>query len=222
MMEAYHIAEYFFFYNLIFTILFFLIAGGISVLAFKIYRLTKKRQLKLFSLSFLAFAIAHIGMFGAEMARILFGEPMQGGHHLMQCPFCFSFWPFLMGLTLTLYLAGLILLVYMTFKVEEVRVPLLLGAVIAASMLFIPRPIFLFHIIATIILFFLAWYYAKSYLKHRHAGNMLVFLAFLFLLLGNLLLAFSIQNVLFFTIGRSLQLVGYGCFLANLILVFKK
>lgn len=212
-MEFYRIAESFFLYDLLFTLLFILVAGTISVLSFRINRLAKRRQLNLFGLSFLAFALSHILMLLANLARAaVMGPPHQ----------LFPFWPLLMGSTFTLHLLGLVLLLYTTFKVQEIRIPLLLGAVIAASMLFVQRPVFLFHIIATILLFFLIWYYLKRTIAHRHASNLLVLLAFLFLLLGNLTLVFSLNEMLFFSMGRLLQLAGYGCFLANLVLVFRK
>ena len=216
-MDLYRIAESFFVYNLVFTIMFILVAAAISILAFKLYGLTKKRQLQLFGLSFLAFALAHAGMFAAELLRRFWMSPgMMYGRQ------GFGFWPLIMGATFTLYMLGMVLLVHTTSKKKEARHALLLGAVIAAALLSVHRPVMLFHLFATILLFFLVWFYWNSYTKHRHIGNLLVFLAFLFLLAGNLTLVFSLHDVLFFTIGRSLLLAGYGCFLANLVLVFRK
>ncbi len=216
-MEGYRIAAEFFLFNQAFLLLFLLVSAAISALAYHVYRLTKRRQLKRFSLSFLALALAHAGMFAAELFR---PEPVE--HALRAVPGGSPLFPFLMGLWLALYLIGLVLLASMTLKSKEPRFPLLLGAVIAAAMLLIPRPLFLFHIIACILLAFLTVHYAVVYRKQRHAGSLLVLLAFAFLLLGNLMLVFSLREMLFFTLGQILQLVGYLSFLANLVLVFRK
>jgi len=117
---------------------------------------------------------------------------------------------------------GLILLIYMTLKVKNIKIMLLLFGVIYISLIFSPGQLFLFHVLSSLLLGFIVLYYYDSYKARKQLQKLVVLIAFVFLFLGQLALIFSVQNATFFMTGRILQLIAYLCILANLVLIIRK
>lgn len=225
-MEAYIISPWFFGYNLIFLIMFAVTTLLVSIFAYRIYKLTKQNQLKLFSTAFLAFSIGYMiqavthFLISSRLIELMIGfragrrVPPLGGITTLNNILYNSYVIFIM--------LGLILLIYMTLKVKNMKIMFLLFGVIFLSLIFTPGHLFLFHTLSSLLLGFIVLYYYDSYKAKKQLQKLVVLIAFVFLLLGELALIFSVQNATFFMMGRTLQLIAYLCILTNLVLIIRK
>ena len=223
-MDAYNISSGFFRYNLVFGLIFLIITLLVSIFAYKVYKLTKQDQLRLFSLAFLGFSLAYAvrsliefitfsklnvmlvdGMGRREIAEVIF--PLRAVSE-------YAFMLFFIG--------GLILLTYMTFKTKNRPMLFLLFGTVSLSLLLNPLPLFLFHILASLFFIIIVVHYYKNYQSKKKLQTFLVFIAFVFLLLCNITLIFSVRHPNSFTLGRILELIAYFFILTDLILIYKK
>ncbi len=223
-MDAYHIHSGFFVYNLVFGLIFLITTSLVSIFSYRVYKLTRQDQLRLFSLAFLGFSLAYAvrslielitfsklnvmlvdGMGRREIAEVIF--PLRAVSD-------YAFMLFFIG--------GQILLTYMTFKTKNRPMLFLLFGTVFLSLLLNPLPLFLFHILASLFFIIIVIHYYKNYKIKRKLQAFLVFLAFVFLFLGNLTLILSTRNPAPFTLGRILELIAYFFILTDLILIYKK
>jgi hypothetical protein len=222
-MDAYHIPPGFFVYNLVFGLVFLITAMLVSLFSYRVYKLTKQDQLKLFSLAFLGFSLAYITRLVTDVTsffrlNLILTEGMNR-HELREIMFSnvLSDYAFML-----FFIGGLILLTYMTFKTKNRPMLFLLFGTVVISLLLNPLPLFLFHVLASLFFIIIVIHYYKNYKLKRKSQAFLVFLAFVFLFLGNLTLIFSTRNPAPFTLGRILELVAYFFILTDLILIYKK
>ena len=222
-MDAYNISSGFFRYNLVFGLIFLITTLLVSLFAYKVYKLTKQDQLKLFSLAFLVFSLAYITRLITDVTNFfrlnwILTEGMNR-HELREVMFLgvLSDYAFML-----FFIGGLILLTYMTFKTKNRPMLFLLFGTVFLSLLLNPLPLFLFHVLASLFFIIIVIHYYKNYKLKRKLQSFLVFLAFVFLFLGNLTLIFSTRNPMPFTLGRILELIAYFFILTDLILIYKK
>jgi len=213
-MPPYQIFPWFAGINLAFIALFAIITGLVSYLAYKVYKLTENKNLKLFSLAFLSIAVGYI-------LSLLFSL---NAFFMLKRPFMRRV---LFGTATTKFniiftLLGLCLLVYMTFKQDNKTLLALLLSILAVVIFTTLQPLILFHSLAAVVLTFIVIYYYNHFGKKRNKKIALVLIAFILLLLSQILLIFSGRVSLTFLLGRTVELAGYSCILANLILVLRK
>jgi hypothetical protein len=84
------------------------------------------------------------------------------------------------------------------------------------------NPLLMFFILSSIFLVFIAYYFMQNYFKHKQAKTLLIGLAFLSLLLGQIQFIFLSHRYLFYIIGNILQFIGYLLILWNFLLLRKK
>lgn len=198
-------------------IIFAIITLLLAYMAFKAFKMTKTRVTKLFtysfgfmSLSYVAFATTHFFELTSLNKAI--------------CS-VFTFIPLYFFNLLGIYshfffmMAGLSVLVYMTFRVpkSEIFFTLLFGSVISV---FVSKSVFVvFFTLSIIYLAIVFTYYVKLYLRKGSPGNFKMMLAFLLLIIGNIFYLLSIGNASFFVGGEILVLLGYFTILYNLFSV---
>ncbi len=220
-MNAYKIFSWFMGYNAMLKIGFALITLLVFIYAFHLYKLTSQKQLKLFSFAFLSISLSYIMNFliGLSIFYMLPTRAVGKFMHTRAFQTAMIFGNFLHMLLFTI---GLVLLTYMTFKHKDKKLLFLLLALGILPLLFISKPILLFHLISVAFLIVIVLFYKANYKKHKKTQSFLVLSAFLFLLLSNLLFIFSIQSALSHFIGDMLELVAYLLILANLMLLKRK
>ncbi len=223
-MDAYHIASGFFMYNFIFGLIFLVITFLVSIFSYKVYKLTGQDQLKLFSLAFLGFSLAYAIRSLIEFITFfsIKGLLVDGvdRHEITEVIFplrALSEYAFML-----FFIGGLILLTYMTFKTKNRPMLFLLFGTVFLSLLLNPFPLFLFHVLASLFFVIIVIHYYKNYKSKKKPQTFLVFIAFVFLLLGNFTLVFSMRHPSPFTLGRILELIAYFFILTDLILIYKK
>jgi len=219
-MEAYQIFSWFLKYDVGLRVAFAITTFLVFFFAYRMYKLTNKRELKIFSISFLVFSISYIitvllnltAMLGYTkgMGRLL---KMHGMHGLK----IFGFYA--QGV---LFLIGLVLLVYMATRIKDKKILLLLLGLTVIPMIVVPRPLMLFHTIAALLLAYVVVFYYSNYMRRKRRHALLVLLAFAFLFFGHLLFVFSVHKPVFHLLGDMLELVAYLFILANLLLLGRK
>ncbi len=223
-MERYLISQGFFGFNLLFMLIFAVITLLVSIFAYRIYKLTKQNQLRLFSIAFLSFSISYIlraavNFIPRHLSCIEDAGPCQGLGPLGRTPIFPSITE---NIHVVFFMLGLVLLVYMVLKIEDKRILMLLAGAVSISLLFTPRHLLVFHLTSFFLLWFIVVEYYKNYKRHKQSQPFIVLAAFVILLLGQLSLIFSVFNPFFFMAGRVAELLCYLLILTNLLLTLKK
>ncbi|MBS3149648.1 hypothetical protein J4455_03050 [Candidatus Woesearchaeota archaeon] len=200
--------------GIIFEALFAIVLIAISITAYKFYRVSRQEKLKLFSAAFGSLALYYI-------IKSLINADLLTSNNLTRDKLLD-----LGQLTLVAHiffmLAGLIILLYLSLKVKNNRLFSLLIIIIFVTAFTSRNNVIIFHVISTILLSFLSLHYYESYKKKPHKNNLIVFIAFLLLLLANLDFIFSYYSPILFVIGHFIEFISYLLFLINLINIFKK
>lgn len=202
-------------FSIFLTLLFFLVSLGISYLAYRSYKLTKLRRAKLFTYAFILLTFSHLFSVIVMAQRFMLGPGMMGlGSPMHDLG--------IMDISMAAYMLAFILFFITTLKTKELSIPFSLAMIIGFVLILIGRAAFVFHGIAAILLLFVVYYYWEKYWQQKHLNNFVTFLAFFAMLVGNVLLVFTLRDSLFFTVAQFLRLLGYLLFLGNLVLVLKK
>jgi len=216
-MPPYIISQGFMNLNILFTLAFAVTTFLVSLISYKIYKLTSRKELKLFSFAFLSFALAYIIQFVLGVVLKYKLETAIRAKFRTAVPFISA-----SNLSHEIFFSiGLIILVYMTCKSKDKKLLGLLLGLVLIPILFNPLALFVFHIISSFLLIFILFFYYKNYRQHKKLKTKLVLLAFIFLFIANLTFIFAVRQGLFFIIGRSLELIAYICILVNLRLLKK-
>ena len=216
-MPPYAISQGFMNLNILFTLAFAVTTFLVSFISYKVYKLTYRKELKLFSFAFLSFAFAYI-------LQLILGIVLKYKLETVVRAKFRTAVPFITASTFSheiLFSVGLILLVYMTCKTRSKQLFGLLLGLVLIPILFNPMSIHVFHIISSFMLMFLVLFYYRNYRAHKNLKTELVLIAFVFLLISNFTFIFAARQGLFFILGRSLELIAYVCVLVNLRLLKK-
>jgi hypothetical protein len=217
-MDAYIIAPKFMLFNLVFSLAFAIVTLLVARLSYKMYKLTSRKELKLFTGAFSLFSLAYF-------LQLIFGLAIQYrlvemmGRAKMRAVF-----PLLSTVTyihVLLFAIGLTLLAFMTCKTKSNRLLVLLLGLVLIPLFVTSNLLPVFHLVSTFMLLFILLFYYNNYKHNKNLKTELVLLAFIFLLIGNMTFIFAVRQGLFFIFGRSLELIAYICILANLRLLKK-
>lgn len=204
------------FLHLGFTLMTFLV----GIYAFKMYKLAHKNELKLFSLAFLLFSLSYLIAFILDMSVIM--NITRHGKGLIITTVPSALRAIALLTFAMLFVFGLVLLCYMTFKACRKSILLLLLGLTIIPIALDKNPIMLFHVISSVLLGYLVFFYLCNYTSNKHFSSFLVLLAFIFLFFGHLQLIFSVKYAMFYVLGDMLELVAYLFILANLVLINRK
>jgi len=120
------------------------------------------------------------------------------------------------------FLASLCLLFWLTLKVKDKRVLLLLVFFSGVSTLLNPFLFSVFHIAATVILFFVFTFFHHNYSQNATPNTFQVMTAFLLIFLSQLSFVFISLTQIAYVLGEFLQLFGYSLLLINCVSILKK
>lgn len=180
--------------------------------------------MRLFSLAFLGFSLAYVtrSIIGFVTFSRLNGLLVEGMRRREIAEAMFPLRAVSEYAFMLFFIGGLILLTYMTFRTKNKPMLFLLFGTVFLSLLLNPFPLFLFHVLASLFLIIIVIHYYRNYQRKKKLQTFLVFLAFVFLLLGNFSLIFSVRHPGPFTLGRILELIAYFFILTDLVLIYKK
>ncbi|MBT6995638.1 hypothetical protein HN865_01140 [Candidatus Woesearchaeota archaeon] len=209
--------EWFFGYDVALEFLFAIILLAVAIFAFRAYKLTEQKQLIYFSLSFLFIGISYIieSIFNYMTITKLNATICQAVKIKSVALFD------LMGIYTHMFFMtiGLVLLVYMTFKVEEKRPLWLLLIVSLVAIFFSWNKLLIFFLLSSIYLLFLVAHFFGNCIIHKTANAFMIASAFFLLFISHLHFIFALNSSLFYFAGHILELFAYLLILLNLVLL---
>lgn len=219
MVGVYVIPNWFFGYSIALGLFFALVNGLVAYYAFKISRLTSHRIPGLFGwgfsligASYLMWSLLNLSLFSGlndsldELLRVT-------GLNLLYTIEAY--------IHLILFLSGLIVLTYMTLRVENRRTLVLLFLLVLLSLVFAANTLYIFYSASSVLLAYIIWHYALNYWRRRTTRNLISLLAFIFLFLSTFNLAFALQSGVFYINGHMFGLLAYVLILFNLVWVLR-
>jgi hypothetical protein len=211
--------EWFFAYSIIFELFFTVTTLLISFYAFKVYRLTDQREAKLFSVAFFSIAISYIVQIILNI--IIMGKFEENVVSWINLQSIFLLQLFGLYAHALFYIIGLTILSYITLKIHNHRIFMLLVVLILVSVFFSINKLFMFYLLSSILLLFTVMYYFVRYIQKRKANTLLVLISMIFLLLGTIHVMFSVNNGIYYVIGNILEFVAYLVLLINMLIIFQ-
>ena len=196
----------------VYNIISFLVAGAISFLGYKAYKLLKDKKYLNFSISFLFITLSFIVfMLTNLLVYINLGAGAVKILNIIN-------WGFISYALLTV--AGFFLLVLLTFKIRNIKFISLLSLAIIAALIFsdfIMTFIQMFHIILFALTLALSFHYYKNCTEKKTTNSKLVFSAFSLIMISHIFSFASGANEVIFAIGNTVLVLGYILLLATIL-----
>lgn len=206
-MDVHLIPSWFFGAHIVFQLIFMILTAIIGIYAIKVYKLTNKNQVKLFSIAFILFSIHYLiqsalNFFiyfntASELKYILYGTYS----HMI------------------IFIIGLIALLMMSLDIKNIKSFLLITIISLIAVFFSENKLYIFFLLASIFLIYISYFYLKNYMKNKNTTSMISFIAFMFLLFGNIHFLFSVNHETFYVITHFLELIAYTLIIINLKLI---
>jgi len=208
---------WFYGYDVVLEIGFALTALIIAFFAFKIFHITDQRPVWLFGISFLLIAISYV--IQSLLNLLIVTQTDTFVCNALKLPYISLFGTYGIFVHMLFMTAGLVLLTYMSFKIEKPRVLWVLLSVALIAIFSSVSPLHVFFLLSTTFLAIILWHFISNYRQTRQMATLLVVLAFAFLLFGSVHFLISVDHELYYAIGHVLELFAYMLILANLYVV---
>ncbi len=217
MIYSYLSPEWFYGYDAGFELAFAVISLVVSLFAFRIYKKTSQRLVRLFGFSFLLISLSY---FIESVLNYFIVTYLNGQMPVVEKLTSVAGFEYIGILTHIVFMTiGLSILLYATLKDRRLRLLWFLIIISLAAILFNEDTLYMFYMVSTIFLAFISWHFILNYLRNKQAKTLLVALAFIFLLIGNFHFLISVNHQLFYVIGHVLEFVAYAFILINFYLV---
>lgn len=211
--------SWFFIYSIILEAFFAVITLVVSYYAFKVYKLIEEDNAKLLSNAFLCIAISYIVQAVLNIIVLSkFDEDVVSLMSLRDAALLNLFGTYVHAL---FFVIGLVLLTYTTFKVRNIRIVTLLISIILVAVLFCPNKVFLFYVIAAILLIHTVIHYFINYLKSKKINALLILTAMILLFIASLQFILAVNYEIYYVLGHILEFVAYALILTNLVIILK-
>jgi hypothetical protein len=211
--------EWFFGYDMALEVIFAVITLLVSFYAWKIYKVTAERNIRLFSLAFLFIALSYITQSILNFVIMEQLEEKVCGIINLQSVYLLN----LFGIYVhsILFLIGLLLLTYIALKIYSLRTFVLMFLLVFTSLYFSPYKTFMLYLLSTTLLGFIVYYYIANYWNNKKWTTLLVTIAMLILFVGYLHFMFATENPFYYVVGHVLELVAYLLVLINLLIILR-
>ena len=195
-----------------------IVAAIVSLYSHKIYKIVKDQNYRFFSWAFLLIAVSFVFKILSNFT-ILNRVKIQGINFVYTVLSQPSYMPLVDFVTFTLYkifyLLGFLILFLILTKTDKKDKIFLFIYLSIIAILFSIYLNFIFHITLLLILLFLTLHFYQNHKNHKTTNSMLVFVAFLIILIAHLSFVFSDMRSLFYMIGEGLLLIAFLCLLIN-------
>ena len=217
MVQLYSIPTWFDGFNVAFEVLFLLATSIVAFYSFKIYKISSKKEVKLFglafaslSISYLIIAIVNIYFISAESGIMMLTiERMMDIKNIAVSSYIFF------------SIMGFVTLLYTTLKIERLRIYGLLVLLTFTAINFSFNKIFMIYFITSLFLLFINYHYFREYLDKKRVNILLVFLGMIFLFLSNVIFLVETAYISTYVVSHILELIGYTFIIASLIKIIK-
>jgi hypothetical protein len=193
---------------IVYQIVSFLVAGAISLLGYKAYKLIKEKKYLNFSIAFLFIMLSFVVL---ALTNILVYLNLDEAVNKI---FAIINWGFIAYAVFTI--AGFFLLVVLTFKVKDIKIISILSLGIVVALIFLPF-VKIFHIILLILALLLSYYFYKNCREKKTANSKLVFCAFIAMMISHMFHLASGSSQVVFVMGNTILVLGYILLLVTLL-----
>jgi len=206
MVFAYIVPPWFFRIDSLFEIIFSISTLIIAITSFKIYSLSKEKNILKFGVGFLLLAISYA--IWAAMNAITI-QQLQEKMTNIEISQLLTISTLGANIYMMLFMAGLVTLAYATFNINKGGIYyLLLGptlTVIAISL----EKIITFRIISIFFLSFIAYHYIDAYSLKQNNKTLGALISFSLLFIANFIYLFAPLNSLSYVISHGIELLAY-------------
>lgn len=218
MVQLYLVPKWFVNISILIELIITLVSFGISYFSFRVYRLTKEREIKFFSLGFLAVALGYLTWLVLNLIML---TDIGGDISSLRISRINFIGAVLLIAYFALFLIGWSTLNYATFKVKSFRnYTLIVGLSLLAVYSAINKAS-AFYLVSILLSLIMASHYYFEYFDNRNPRRLLVFSSFLLIFISRVELYLSSNSYMHYIAGHSVELVGYMILLINLIMVVK-
>jgi hypothetical protein len=208
---------WFYGYDIALEGLFTIVSFVVALFAFKIYKETSERSVKLFGTAFLLIAVSYT--IQTVLNLFIFIRTSQSLNEFMHISSLHVIHNLGMITHILFMTIGLVVLAYMTFKICNSRVFWLLLVLALAGIFLSLTPLFSFYLFSSILLIFISGHFLKTFWRKKQPKTLLVAVAFLLLLFGSIHFFISENHRTLYAVGHILELCAYILIMVNLYLV---
>ncbi|MGV8086123.1 MAG: hypothetical protein ACP5N1_00695 [Candidatus Woesearchaeota archaeon] len=210
---------WFFGYDIILEVLFAIITLLVCGYAWKIYKITNENQLRLFSWAFLFIGLSYIAQSILNFLILMKLDDYVCGVINLQSVYHLN----LFGIYLhaILFLIGLLIMAYISLKIDNAKAFMLLLIIIFASLYFSPYKTFTLYLLSSILLIFTSYHYLIAYMNNRKTTTLMVLMAMILLFIGNISFILATNKASYYVIGHMLEFLAYILVLVNLLIVLR-
>jgi hypothetical protein len=219
MSNIFIIPEWFIAYDMALEVIFTIITLLVSYYAWKIYKVTEERNIRLLSMAFLFISLSYfvqciLNWIILEQLedKVIGFIGLQSIYHLNLFGIYFH---------AILFLIGLLLLTYIALKIYSLRTFILLFLLVFTSLYFSSYKTFTLYLLSTTLLGFIVYYYIANYWNNKKWTTLLTTIAMLTLFAGYLYFIFATENPFYYVVGHVLELLAYILVLGNLIIILR-
>ena len=205
-------------YDILLEFLFSLVALTVALFAFKAYKMTSHRQIRLFSAGFMFIFFSYITQALFSALILLRGDDVVCQRDIFET---------LLLNTLGFYshvlfmIIGLLILVYMTFRTKKFTALGFLITITLVSLFFSQSLFYNFYLLTAISFGFLSWHFIETYMGKKNNKTLLVIAAFGLLTASSLIFLVSLSQPNLYVFGKLFELVAYMFILTNFYLITK-
>ena len=211
--------SWFFGYDILFELFFFIISLIIALYALKVYRTTNQKLAKYFSYGFILITAAYLiqsisnYLVYSKLDSQLCQTANLSSVGIVDAVGTYAY--------ILLMISGFVVLLFVSLKSDKNRTLWILLAASIIAIMLSKNPIYTFYLLSSIYLAFIAWHFIENYLKNKQAITLTTALAFIFLWFGTFHFLISVNHELFYMIGHILEFFAYIMILVNWYLVKK-
>ncbi|MFW6286064.1 MAG: hypothetical protein ACOC16_02985 [Nanoarchaeota archaeon] len=211
---------WFYGYDILLEFFFMIISFIVGTFAFYIYRKTKQRSVKYFSIAFYFISLSYL--IQTLINIVLFLNMTEKIYCNLTNPFIITLSNLAKITHIFFLIVGLGIILFTTFREDKKRL-LTLFILMPLLIIFLSSNLlYMFYLISSIYLAFISWNYILNFVKTKKFKTFLVAVAFLFLFFGSFHFLLSVNHQVFYAIGLFLELLAYILILTNLYLIIKK
>ena len=220
-MEPLHIIPAWFLgLNTTFEIIFVIFTALIAFYSFKIYRISRQRESRIFGLSFLFLSLSYASII---VANILFLCILRGGFCTIEIGDIISLKNLFVLLYLSFLVLGFITLFYTTLKSKNTRLYFLLLFLSLTSIFYSADRSLSIYFISSLFLLLIGIHYFKQYSLIKNKNTLYVAIGISLIFISNVLMGFvgnyTLPNL--YVISSFLEIAGYIFIVSSLIKVLK-
>ncbi len=219
MANVFIVPQWFFGYDIVLEVIFALITLFVAIYGFKLYKLCREKQFKYFGLAFAFIAFSYF--LQSIINFFLLYDLNSKIQFMIPSRYIYDLVIIEVFIHVFFFVLGFLLLTYNTFKTDNLRVFYLLFVVIIISIFFSLNKLFMFYVLASVLLLYLVIHYAIMYWYNRKPNALIMSIALLLILVGTLHLMLAVNHGTYYVIGHVLELIAYLLIAGDLYIILK-